>query len=332
MRYTLGQAVKKLNATSHAYGVKDVREAVNRAIETLSGMAGWECLRQVYRFISVGPCFTLPQGAAGLVRACVNGRPMTVRGQDFRFIHSGPGDLNLVPPGFSRLGVKNILDSGESPLIVEPGRPFRVFACSDGTDPAPGLTVNGTDINGKAVSILLHVASAPVRSGTTIVSGQDPDDVEACAQIFQIIQSVTLDPSATAYVTLYAEDADTYERFPIAVYHPSVVSPRFRRYSIPGIAQKQAVELLVEARIEPLPLLKDTDQLPFDGIDPVEWVMNADWCMKSGEIDKAQKYYDRAMQWMKAKEIANDTVQTSIVVNSVYDNSLGELSSDAFNV
>ena len=332
MRYTLGQAVRRLQASSHAYGVTDVREAVNRAIESLAGMSSWECLRHLVRFISAGPCLTLPQGTAGLVRACVNGRPASLRGQDFRFLHSGPGDLNTVPTGFSRVSATNVVDLGEVPVIVEPMAPFRIFACSDGTAGAPSVTVTGMTVEGKLLTIVLPVVSAPVYSGSTLISGQKPDDVTADTNVFQTIVSVTLDEATSEYVTLYAEDTDTLDRFPIAVYHPSVVSPKFRKYMIAGIPPDRPVEILAEIRIDPLPLVRDTDPLPFDGIDPVEWMIRSDWCMKSNEIDTAQKYQAQAAQWLKSKEIVNDTVQTSIVINSVYDNSLGEISKDAFNV
>lgn len=332
MRYTLAQATRRLQASASAYGVADVRDAINRAVETLSGMSGWECLRQVLRFASVGPCFTLPQGSAGLVRACVNGRPTTLRGQDFRFIQSGPGDLNSVPPGFARVAPSNILDDGESPVMVEPETPFRIYACSDGSEPAPSITVRGLSVDGREQTVVLPVVSAPVYSGNVLVSGQKPDDVDPDPTIFQTITKVTLNESASEYVTLYAEDADTYERFPLAVYNPTVMAPRFRRYSLAGVRPDQPIDLLVEVRIDPLPLVRPDDQLPFDGIGPVEWMIRSDWCMKSGEVDAAQKYVNQAVQWMKAKEVTNDTVQTPIVVNSLFDGSMGEISRDAFNV
>lgn len=332
MRYTLGQAVKRLQATSHAYGITDVKDAINHAIESLSGLSGWECLRQVLRFSSVGPCITLPQGSAALVRVCVNGHPSTLRGQDFRFIHSGPGDLSAIPPGFSRVLTKNVIDLGESPVMSIPARPFRLYACSDGTDAAPAVTVTGVTVDGRLKTIILPVIPAPVYSGTTLISGQKPEDVAPNSTIFQTITEVTLSDSAADYLTLYTEDVDSYDRVPIAVYHPAVHAPYFRRYSISGIGKDQPVDILAEVRIDPLPLVKNTDPLPFDGIDPVEWMIRADWSMKANEVDTAKKYIDQAMQWMKAKEVTDDRIQTAVIVNSVFDGSMGEISGEAFNI
>lgn len=335
MTYTLGQARKRLQASIHAYGVLDVRDAVNRAVEALAGLSGWECLRQVVRISSAGPCFTLPQGAAGLVRACVNGKPTTVRGQDFRFMHSGPGDIDMSNPpfGFSTVPPRNILDLGFRPVMVEPERPFRIFAVSDGTDPQPDVTVRGVGPDGRYAEASVHVYGRRVTDDLgAVVSGCDPADAVVDDHAFQVVESVVLDDSCTDYFTLYAEDADTCDRFPVAVYHPEVKNPRFRRYSVPGIGPGQPVDLLVETRIAPLPLVRDSDQLPFEGIDPVEWMINYNWCMKAGEVDKAEKFKMQAVQWLKSNEVANDTVQTQVVINSVYENSMGEVSADAFNI
>lgn len=332
MRYTLGQAAKRLSAASHAYGACDVRESINRAIESLAGLAGWECLRHVFRFFSVGPCFALPQGSAGLVRACVNGRPVSVRGQDFRFLQSGPGDLNTVPPGFMRVNPSNIIDLGESPVMIEPPRPFRIFACSDSTEPSPAITVRGITPEGRITTLVVPVNSAPVYSGGTIVSGCRPEEAVELTTVLQNISDVTVDDSSPGYITLYAEGVESGDRYAIAVYHPRIPVPRFRRYSLPGVKLDQPVELLVEARVEPLTLFRDDEPLPIDGIDPIRWMMDADWCMNSGEVDKARKYQESAMQWMKAKEVVKDTVQTTVVINSVFDNSMGEISKEAYNI
>lgn len=335
MRYTLGQAAKRLGASVGAYGITDVRDAVNHAVESLAGMSGWECLRQVFRISSVGPCFTLPQGSAGLVRACVNGRPSTVRGQDFRFLQSGPGDIDFDRPpfGFAKVGAKNILDLGFRPVAFDPEGPFRLFAIADGDDDQPPLVVRGVNAGGRAVSVTVPVHGKAVYDGLgTKISGMEPDEAVPDDTEFGVVSEVVLDVNAGSYVTLYAVDTETSERFPIAVYHPEVKVPQFRRYSISGIGPGQPIDILVEVRIEPLPLIRDSDPLPFDGLDPIEWVIRADWCMKSGEVYSAQKYTNQAVQWMKAKEVANDTIQTPIVVNSLFDGSMGEISRDAFNV
>lgn len=331
MQYTFGQACKQLGASAHAYGASDIKLSINRAIQALASMTGWECLRKVLRFSSAGPCFTLPQGYAGLVRVCVNGRPTTIRGQDFRFIQSGPGDLRTPPPGFSPVRVSNIYDAGRSPTYLEPPGLFRLFAYADAPG-QPALSVTGIAPDGKIVTAAVPMNTYPVYDGGTLVSGTAVDSAAPTGTVFNNLTSVALDECATAYVTLYAVDEANGQRYPISLYHPEVKAPTFRKYELPDVRPGQPVELLVEARIDPLPLVNPTDIVPFDCLEPIEWMIRADWCMKSGELTSAQRYHERAAQWLKAQEIANDTVQTQVVINTVVAGSPGEVSMDAFNI
>jgi hypothetical protein len=50
------------------------------------------------------------------------------------------------------------------------------------------------------------------------------------------------------------------------------------------------------------------------------------------KVEKAQKFKAEALNWLKSKEVVNDTVQTSIVVNSQMPGSLGEDSMMAVNI
>lgn len=322
MQYTLGQAMRKLSSTSHAYGASDVRDSINDAIQALSGLSGWNSLRKVLRIFSAQPAFALPQGCAGLVRACVGGTPVSVRGQDFEFLHSGPGDITTPPPGFFPLPNANIIDRGLHPLMVTPSTPFRLYAVSSGKEPSPDLAVQGVLASGELKTIMLPVAS----------SDTDPADIEVDDNVFHDVLGVTVDDvSASDYTNLFAVDS-TGARFCVARYHPSISAPQFHRYEIQNMRPTKGVDLLVEVRIDPLPLVHDTDILPFDTLEPIEWMMQAAWYTKSGEIDSAQKMHALAMNWLKARETTASVVQTPVIVNSLYDGSPGEISMDAVNI
>lgn len=323
MRYTFGQAKKRLAGYGHTFGITDLGEAINYAISALAGLSGWECLRKVVRFSSAGPCFALPQGAAGLVRICVNGHPATVRGQDFRFVQSGPGDtIGRPPEGFDWVPIQNVLDDGTSPFVVDPERLFRLVAYSDAED-QPGVTVRGLDPTGRAVREVV-----PMTSVYTSLSSATPSGTT-----FACVTDITIDEAATGFVTLYAVDAVSPSvRYFVGLYNPGVKAPVFRKYHLPGIAPGQPVEILAEVRIDPLPLVDDADVLPFDSVEPIEWMMNYDFDMKSGEVDKALKYQQQAVQWLKSREVANDAVQTQFVVNSLVPGSLGEDSMASYNI
>lgn len=319
MQYTLGQAARKLATTSHAYGAADVRESINDAIQALAGLSGWECLRKVVRIVSARPAFALPLGCAGLVRACVGGLPVSVRGQDFEFLHSGPGDISRPPAGFCAIHPSNILDRGYHPLMLDVPGPYRLDAVSRGDEDPPPLTVKGISPGGDIVTVEIPVA------GASEESEDGPSDAS-----FVDVLSVTVDECARSYVDLYATDARG-TRTRVAAYHPAVVAPRFRRYEIHGMAPRP-VDILAEVRIDPLPMTEDSDVLPFDTLEPIEWMMQALWYTKSGEIDAAQKMHALAANWLKAREVVNATVQTPVIANSLFRGSPGELSMEAVNI
>ena len=332
MQYTLDQACERLANYQHAYGVTDIRTAINAAVQALAGLNGWECLRRVVRFSSAGPVFALPQGCAGLVRACVNGNPVTMRGQDFRFLQNGPGDDCRRPPvGFDLVPPRNIENIGESPVIFEPCRPFRLFAYSEGSS-EPVVTVKALDMTGQIVRFALPVHQyASYDQNGDVASGCEIEDAESFPLTLTRVLEVTLDKCATKYVTLYARDG-TGGSMKIAVYHPSVRAPSFRHYRVVGYPMDRPVEILAEVRIDPLPLVEDNDVLPFTSIEPIEYMILYAWKMSSSEVDAARKYKEEAAAWLKAQEITDNTVQTSIVHNVSVVGSMGELSFEADNI
>lgn len=345
MQITLGQACEELAQAGHAYGGDDMKKLINRAIQALSKMSGWECLRKVLRFSSVGPEFVLPQGCAGLVRACINGRPSTIRGQDFRFLRSGINDVKIPPKGFSPVPLGNIVDLGFKPVMFEPSTPFQVFAFADGeparsasgtyqyTDDQPYVTVKGVDAGGRSVTIRTIPQRYPWYSETdgSVLAGTEISDVKPVGPTFRVIDEVTLHRFASQYVTLFAKPHEA-EPFAIGLYHPKVPAPAFRHYEIQGVHPSQPVELIVEARIDPLPLVNETDILPFETLEPVEWMIQSFWQVRAGELTRAETLRNHAAQWLKSLEVTHDTIQTELVVNSRYEGSMGEVSDESWNV
>ena len=335
MQYTLGQARKRLSASSHAYGCGDVRDLINNAIQALSAMSGWECLRRVIRMFSVGPGFVLPQGCAGLVRACVNGNPSSVRGQDFRFLQSGPGDLTRPPVGFHPIDARNILDMGTAPVMFDVKGPFRLAAFVDGTESQPIVTVRGYTPDGtlRRTTLIPHFnASYDSVTGNLVDGTSDPQETEPDSCDYMTIEEVSLAESASKYVYLWATEAATGRKTMIGMYHPEVKAPEFRRYYISGVKPDEPVDILAETRIDPLPLIEDTDIVPLPCLEPIEWMIRADWQLKAGEATAAVKLQDLAAKWLKAQEVTNDTIQTQVVINSVFAGSPGEISMDSVNI
>ena len=105
-----------------------------------------------------------------------------------------------------------------------------------------------------------------------------------------------------------------------------------QNYEIQNMLPRVGVDLLVEVRLDPLPLIHDTDILPFDSLEPIEWLMQAAGDTKSGEIEAAQKMHSLAMNGLKARETTEATVQTPVIVNSLFPGSPGEVSMEAVNI
>lgn len=339
MFYTLGQVKKALagNATG-AYQSKNLTDDINRAVQGLSNLSGWQCLRRTVRLISAGPVFALPQGYAGLVRVCINGTPASLRSQDFRFLHSGPGDLRRPPVGFTAVDTRNVLDVGLAPVIYEPTHPFYLVAvvADSSTAPSQKLSVVGTRRDG-----CITRADIPIQAGiVTDSSGETLTGVEAVmnsvvdSPIFLHLDEVVLGDGLEDYVSLYAVNAQNpADCYQIACYNPKIPVPKFRKYEITQTGCCTPNIILAETRIDPAPLVKDTDVIPFESpIEPIEWMIRADWQMKSGEVQQAQNYRAQAMNWLKSHEVVDETKQTQVVINSVYKGSMGELSDEAENI
>lgn len=354
MLYTLSKAKKALRESTNAYGQTDLRAMINRAIQSLAGMKGWERLRKVLRFPCVGPRFFLPQGCAGLVRACVNGHPATVRAQDFSFIHSGPGDMVHPPLGFMPVRAANVRDAGEEPVMFQPSAPCYLGVWSPKGAPVYSesghvpVTLRCITPDGRYIRLGLgvnedpeydssgnHVSGAPFNSEPGAVDESSESDYPIWdTTLVQCVTEVVLDvpDDYGEYLVLYAKDHLRGTVYPLASYNPEVDIPVFRHYEISDIRPGCPVEILAETRLEPLPLVKDSDVLPFQNISPVEWVIRGDWAMKANEVDTAQKYYAQAAQWLQAQEVVDTTIQTAIVVNSSFVNSPGEVSIEAVNI
>lgn len=353
MLYTLGQAKRILEAEGHAHGT-ELRRKINTALQALAGMNGWECLRKLVRLRSAGPVFSLPQGTAGLVRACINGKPAMLHGQDFQFLSSGPGDLAHVPAGFLPLQESDIADLGEEPVWLQPEVPVYLAASvsttadsGDANAAQPKLHVVGLGANGERIS-----ADLDVQTGISY-----PDGVPTFSNLvkFTLVERVVLDDSTDSYVTLAMRDASDDTATPVVIghYHPEVKVPMFRRYQVaiaphppvfgvypvaaganpvPLPPQGGPYDILAEVRVDPLPLVDDSDVVPLPSLEPVKCMLLYQWNMETNETQAAQAYQQAAAAWLTALQNTRNVAQTPVVVNSIYGGSSGEMSNDLFNI
>lgn len=325
MQFTLRQARTALATYAHDHSTLNLVASINDAVLSLSSYDAWARLRKVMRLKIKGPYFSLPQDAASVVRACVNGIPTSVLGQEYRFLSSGPGDLSTIPTGFHFLD-PGVIDLGVFPTMRELREPSYLVAYLSDTanSQQPDLVVTGHTESGELRTFHL----TPARREAVL------DSVEFYVTDCKLVDvtSVVIDGAASAYINLYAtpakenlwKDADT--GYDIGKYHPEIIAPEFHRYMIPGLPEGKSVELLCEVRINPLPLVDDNDVLPFSSLEPVKYAMMANRYFTLGEIDAGIKYRDLAAQMLMQADKTEEKKQSFVVENMLYANSMGEMS------
>lgn len=343
MLYTLGQAKSRL-AHATIFSSMTPVDAINQAIDLLASSDNWARLRRTVRLLSTNYVLPLPQQYKTLTRAGIGRRTISVHGPEFEFLHGGPGDYTLAPEGFAELS--GFIESGFFPTEFDITTAGKLVAFST-QDPAPDLQVLGADADGNPVSI-----SVPVNTWA------GPANLEAALAIatkttetVSEISRVFVDNEATKYISLYVvvDDVPTY----LAKYHPKVLVPEFRRYRLPsgnscrtdyyGVQLTDREDALhvhtdgyyqvyAEVTLNTLPLVEDSDVLPFDSLQPLEEMLQAMWCFRSNEAKAGADYQALAVSHLKQREQQEQRRQTFTVENVLYDQGMASVSFNWYNV
>jgi len=322
MKYTFGDAKKILVNAVHATAT-DVGDKINTAIQALCGLNPWEheFLRQVIRIKTAAPVISLPQGATGLVRVCVNGMPTTLHGQDFQFLSSGPGDLANAPRGFERLA-DDVMDLGTSPVWKQPTGFGWLCAATRSSQPQPEITVRAVGMSGDHIEFNLTPQSESYDFTYDV-------DHPVCR-----IEDIVLGDGTTAYVSLYMTEVlpATGRDLCIGRYHPTVKVPQFRTYRLPldKGRYRKPYEILAEIGYEPLPLIDDTDVIPFPTLEPIKSMILYEYSNQNLESQAAETYLKQAMEWITRFNTSRNVRQGPTLLNIPYEGSMGQLS-DFYN-
>lgn len=314
MKYTFGQAKRSL-ARACRSKLEDIGEKVNVAVRALCDMSAYdhEFLRQVVRMASVTPVFSLPQGATGLVRVCVNGRPTTLHGSDFQFLSSGPGDLDLVPAGYEKFGT-DVADLGTSPVWMQPAGFGWLCATYKGPAKQPPVTVYATGMDGDQVKFTL----LPQSESEALEYDQ--------AHPVRTIDRVVLDESTDNYISLYmTEVLPARGECLVARYHPGFKVPEFRRYRLPRLCHPGPYEILAEIQFEPPELVDDEDVIPFPTLEPIKSMILYEYSNQNLEGTAAEAYLKQAQNWLAMANQRNRVQQGSVTLNVPYEGSMGQL-------
>lgn len=318
MYHTLAQAEIKLARFADG-GACDVRDAINSALERLSNIDAFRCLKRIVRIYVRDDVLPLPQRVEALLRVCVDGKPSHVFGSDYQFLQSGVGDLdweNQSGLGFSDYG------AGHSVMFdVDHESPGVLFALADDSrDQAKVITVYALREDGTEVTVLVPIKRWSGSAGTIAF---DPTTMLG-APVSQISR-VVLPSGLNGYVSLFVGTADGVQF--LAKYHPAVIVPDFRRYRVNWTREPDEVtSVLAEVRLRFMPLVSPTDVLPFDSLDAVQYMMMGLKEVNAGNIQAGMTYRELAKSTLEEKEQAQTRVQGLVVENALHETSVGAAS------
>lgn len=320
--YTFGQAKQLLASAPYLRAGRDIGGQINDAVSALAGLGAWECLRRLVRLFSATPVFSLPQGVAGLTRVCVNGTPASLHGLDYQFLHSGPGDLdNFLKRGFGLVPARDVADLGFSPTMYPVGEPSALVAVAAhvGTGrPQPPVTVTGYTPTGIRVTQAIEVIQG------TRETAPDYSEFHRNSEVaFASIERVVLGEGTDDYVTLWGLGRSGRAAM-LGHYHPQERVPALHQYRIkaPG---RGPYDLLAEVRVDPLPLIDDSDVVPLPSLEPIRLMMLYAHQVGMNELASAQQYLQQATQWLQQMQVADHTVQTPVVQNVLFEGSGGDV-------
>jgi len=310
LTYTFAEAKRKLAGHISAYGLADLSGAVNEALDELSQTKSWQRMRKVIRFTVAGERFALPQDCGRLIRCAIDGVPVSVHGQDYEFLHSGPGDLDYAGEGYAPLS--GVVRAGIFPTMNAMAVPGRLAAFS-ATPPEDPLTVTVRNAVGEISTVQVAVNDGAASVGAT-----------ATAYEYTEVLSVTLPPRCEAYVTLYGISDDGLEY--LSRMHPRVLIPEFVRYRLPGFSTTAdaSYRMLAEVGIKFLPLVADEDPVPFSSLRPVQYMLQSMAAMDTGEIKEADDFRSRAEMELVRREDTENERQGLTVLNPLYEGSAGQ--------
>lgn len=326
MQATFGQAKRILARHMGANALGDIGAAINTACEELSMTKNWRQIRKTVRLLIDGDHFTLPQECETVLRACVDGKPVTMHGTDIEFMLSGPGDFDYSEAG--RAPVNGLQDLGAAVTMYNPAVAGKLYFFST-TVPGGEVTVRGRLASGELVTEIVPVN---LWTSPTDLDAHVFADYTGTTSAFEDVDRVILPDDPAAYISCYYDNDGAWGF--LSRMHPSVKVPSFRRYRIPGFdtTADTSYHVLAEVRVRYLPLINDEDVLPFDSLLPVQYMLQSMWKMTAEDVKAADEYRMRAEGLLVRAEEVKEERGGVVVVNSVYDGSPGEASASFDNI
>lgn len=320
MKYTFSEAKRRLRQFAGSSGARNTGEVINTAIEALAASKDWLDLKRIVRVTTRGEYFAMPQEYGNIVRAAVNGTPVSMRSRDYEFLHSGPGDLDYLSDGYQAIPQTGIQDLGTFPTMFSPHQVERI--CAFSTAGSTGkVRVRGRNAFGDLISETISITEWV---GPDSLEDANPMMVEQTGEGFTEITELVLPPDVSEYVSIYGITGGEFCF--LSRMHPAYRAAEFRRYRLPSFNKSSPSEghhILAEVRMKFVPMVDDDDILPFDTLLPVQYMMQSLNYADSQELEAAEKYRNTAFAFLSQHEDVKYTQQGILVVNTLYDNSLG---------
>lgn len=322
MIFTFGEAKTKLARFAGAYGLVNLSQTLNEAMDELASTRSWQNLRKIIRFDVSSEFFALPQDCARLTRCAIEGVPSRIVGQDYEFLSSGPGDLDYFENG--SLGVIAVKRDGVYPTMNPMTADGRLAAFS-ATAPTGKIRAKVRLPDGDTAEITI-----PCRTGVyTSFNAASVDSDEVTAPVSEVL-AITLPTDAEEYVSLYSTDGTAFTF--ISRMHPKLRVPEFVRYRLPGFVAGETYRVLAEYGVRFIPLAGDDDVVPFSTVRPLQYMLQAFHAMDSNEPASAETYRKTAEMYLLRREEVDNEKQGLVVLNNLYTGSLGEDSAKWENV
>lgn len=310
MYYTFAQA--KLQLARFADGGCDqVGQAINDAVDRLMSTKSWKCLSRIVRMCVVDQVFPMPQNVESITRAVVDGVPVSVFGSAYQFLSSGPGDLDYRVNATS--GYNDVMDVAgfhptmfDIPLDLDDGYSLVAF-CTNPADAGKQIFVEGYGPKNeeRKESLIINRWANGVEGA---IHGEFGSGNHRSEHTYRTLGHVILPEGLVGYTSLYAVRLDTNEMRFLAKYHPRILVPDFRRYRLTQPLDltnaASAAYVLAEVKLAFVPLVDDTDLLPFDSLAAVKLMMQSILKENAGALQEAVALSQLAEKALADKQVS----------------------------
>lgn len=305
MRLTFG-SVKNTLSRNAAGGVcigdPRLMDRVNEAMQRLLPKADYNWTVSSVRICLLNASsstISLPSDMETLIGYNLNNFLVgVIHNRTHEVVDNGPGQMTD-----HISAVQTAQDRGFAPTFYDVcGNQFLKVYADVTEDPSANLLVKGWDQNNNWVR--------------TFVGGQWIDGVnipinqsipQTSSIQFSRIDSVTK-PITNGFVRVYQVDPTTSVQALITILEHWEITPRYRRYFIPGLAalsqaQSEGVTMHTLMKRSYRPIMNDNDDLLIPNLGALKMAVKALEFEELDSIDLAEKY------WMKAEQILNEDLK-----------------------